>query len=312
LSQFGVVAHYLRLTFVPRPLCLDYHWPPAGGMSEVWSGLLVVLTLLTLTAGAWRRCPPLGFAGVWFFLILAPTSSLLPLEDIAFEHRMYLPLAALAVAGTVGVFDLLRRIFPRSPSHRKAWGVALTLLAVAGLGTLTALRNRDYHSAAGMWERVIALKPLNPRAYNSLGNIVLEEGDPERALELYRRAIEVSPRYQPGHYNLANLLAAQGELEAAIGHYRETLEINPKAVEAHNNLGIALYSRGEVAAARGHFLAAMEIEPLDPAAHYNLGLLLLREGDSRSALPYLERARELRPDHQPIHQALEAARRTDR
>lgn len=309
LSQFGVIAHYCRLILVPRPLCLDYHWPPARGLADVWPGALIVAVLLVLTVKAWRRFPPLGFAGLWFFLILAPTSSLLPLEDLAFEHRMYLPLAAPVVLATVGVGELLRRLLPRQPAARRIWGSVLTLAAVTVLGALTAARNRDYHSAAGMWRQVIDLRPLNPRAYNSLGNIVLKEGDPDRALELFRRAIAVSPRYQAGHYNLANLLAARGETASAIEYYRETLEINPEAVEAHNNLGIALYSRGEVAEARGHFLAALEIDPLDPAAHYNLGLLLLNRGDPRSALPYLERARELKPDHPPVSQALAAAQR---
>ncbi len=308
LSQFGVIAHYLRLVLVPRPLCLDYHWPAAGGILEVWPGALLVISLLFLTVQAWRRYPPLGFAGFWFFLILAPTSSLLPLEDLAFEHRMYLPLAAPAVLAAVAAFELLRRLLPRHPARRRAGGVLLTLAAVTVLGTLTVGRNRDYRSAAGMWRQVIELRPSNPRAYNSLGNIVLQEGDPDRAIELFRRAIAVSPRYQAGHYNLANLLAARGETAAAIDYYRKTLEINPEAVEAHNNLGIALYSRGEIEAARGHFQTALEIAPLDPAAHYNLGLLLLNQGDPRSALPCLERARELKPDHPPIGKALEAAR----
>lgn len=308
LSQFGVITHYLRLSLYPRPLILDYHWLPARSWPEVWPGLPVVLSLLVLTAGALKKYPPLGFAGFWFFLILAPTSSLLPLEDLAFEHRMYLPLAALAALGTAGGFELLRKLFPGRPERRRAWGIALTVIIASGLGTLTARRNRDYHSAAGIWEGVIARRPRNPRAYNSLGNIVLKEGNPGRAEDLYRRAIEVSPRYQPAHYNLANLLAGRGELEEAVVHYRKTLKINPGAVEAHNNLGIALFALGEVSAARAHFLSALEIDPLDPAAHYNLGLILFKRGDAASALPHLERAFELRPDHPPARQALEAAR----
>jgi len=309
LSQFGVISHYLRLVFVPHPLCLDYSWPPARGLEEVWPGILVVVSLLVLVVWTWRKYPPLGFAGFWFFVILAPTSSLLPLEDLAFEHRMYLPLAALTVLGAAGVFECLFRCFPRAPSRRKTWGFAITALAVAGLGCLTVRRNRDYRSAAGIWEQVIELRPSNPRAYNSLGNIVFREGDPDRAAELYRRAIEVSPDYQPGHYNLANLLAGRGELKAAVDYYRRALEINPTAGEAHINLGKVLYDLGETEEARRHFSAAREIDPFDPAAHYNLGIFYLKQGDPASARPHLERALELRPDHRPIRRALEAARR---
>ncbi len=308
LSQFGVIAHYLRLALYPRPLVLDYHWLPVRSPAGVWPGLPVVLGLLALTAAALKKTPPLGFAGLWFFLILAPTSSLLPLEDLAFEHRMYLPLAALAVLGTAGGFELLGKLFPGRPKRRRAWGIALTVIIASGLGTLTVLRNRDYYSAEGMWRQVIARRPLNPRAYNSLGNIVLREGRPGRAEELYRRAIEVSPRYQPAHYNLANLLAGRGELEEAVVHYRKTLEINPEAVEAHNNLGIALFALGETRQARDHFLSALELDPDDPAAHYNLGLILLQEGEASSALARFERVLELRPDYRPARQAASRAR----
>lgn len=312
LTQFGVITHYLRLALFPHPLILDYHWLPVRGWAEIWAGATVVGLLLLLTLAAWRKYPTLGFTGLWFFLILAPTSTVLPLEDLAFEHRMYLPLAALTVLGTLGGYELLRRFFPRSPSRRRIFAGILTLLVVAILGTLTIARNSDYWSESGIWEGVIARRPGNPRAYNSLANLVLWGGDPVRAEELYRRAIDVSSDYQPAHYNLANLLAGRGEVKEAIVYYRKTLEINPEAVEAHNNLGIAFFREGETEAARTHFLAALEIDPEDPAGHYNLGLLLLREGDAARALPYLKRARELSPDSLPVQQALSAAEERNR
>jgi hypothetical protein len=95
-TQAGVLVHYLKLTVAPYPLCLDYAWPLNGGAAEVWPQLLVVAVLLAATAWAWRRAPRAAFPAVVFFLVLAPTSSVLPRPDAAFEHRMYLPLAALA------------------------------------------------------------------------------------------------------------------------------------------------------------------------------------------------------------------------
>lgn len=312
LAQFGVITHYLRLALFPHPLILDYHWLPVRDWAEIGGGFAIIVTLLLLILAAWRKSPPLGFAGLWFFLILAPTSTLLPLEDLAFEHRMYLPLAALTVLTALGGYELLRRLFPRSPSRRKLSAGALTFLVVGILGALTISRNSDYRSAAGIWEGVITRRPGNPRAYNSLANLVLRQGDSVRAEQLYRRAIEVSPAYQPAHYNLANLLAGRGEVKEAIVYYRKTLEINPEAVEAHNNLGIALFREGETEAARTHFLAGLKTDPEDPAGHYNLGLLLLREGDAARALPYLKRARELSPDSLPVQQALSAAEERNR
>ena len=96
-TQPGVILHYLRLSFWPHPLCLDYRWPVETAPLAIAAPALVILALLALTVWAlWRR-PRLAFLGAWFFLVLAPTSSIIPIQDVAFEHRMYLPLAGVVV-----------------------------------------------------------------------------------------------------------------------------------------------------------------------------------------------------------------------
>ena len=94
ISQPGVIVHYLRLCFWPTGLCLDYGWPVAATVSEVIPPLLLIGALLAATVWAIFRWPAWSFLGAWLFFILAPTSSVLPIRDLAFEHRMYLPLAA--------------------------------------------------------------------------------------------------------------------------------------------------------------------------------------------------------------------------
>ena len=108
LTEAGVLAHYLRLCFVPAGQCLDYGWPVARNVWQVLPGALVVLPLLVGTLWALRRKPALGFLGTWFFLILAPTSSVVPFADPAFEHRMYLPLAAVVLGVVLALAELTR------------------------------------------------------------------------------------------------------------------------------------------------------------------------------------------------------------
>jgi len=108
-TQAGVIPYYLRLCFWPKPLVIDYYdWPVAKSLGDVWSGAMVVAALLGGAIWAFRRHPGLTFLGAWFFLILAPTSSFLPIigEAVA-ERRMYLPLAAVVtmiVVGALGGF----------------------------------------------------------------------------------------------------------------------------------------------------------------------------------------------------------------
>jgi hypothetical protein len=95
LTQLGVITHYLGLAFWPAGLVFDYGWPIASSVGQILPGAIVISLLLAGTIWALIRYPAAGFLGACFFLILAPTSSFVPVTDAAFEHRMYLPLAAV-------------------------------------------------------------------------------------------------------------------------------------------------------------------------------------------------------------------------
>ena len=105
-SEFGVILHYLRLAFWPAGLCLDYDWPIAKSAADIAPGAIVVGILLAATIWALVRRPVWGFAGAAFFLVLAPTSSIMPIKDLAFEHRMYLPLAALVATVVLAAYRI--------------------------------------------------------------------------------------------------------------------------------------------------------------------------------------------------------------
>ncbi len=124
LTQSGVILHYLRLAFWPQPLCFDYccayGWPVARTVGDAAPGLMVVGALLAVTIWTWWRNPALGFLGVWFFLILVPTSSFVPVADLAVEHRMYLPLAAVAAMVTVGGFAMGQNLLKTQPQGEES------------------------------------------------------------------------------------------------------------------------------------------------------------------------------------------------
>ena len=63
MSQWGVIAHYLRLCFWPTGLCLDYGWPVAATAGEIVPPLLLIVALLTITIWAVFRWPAWSFLG---------------------------------------------------------------------------------------------------------------------------------------------------------------------------------------------------------------------------------------------------------
>jgi hypothetical protein len=173
LTQAWAITHYLRLTFWPSPLILDYGAWLARGPREVWPAALLVGLLLAGTAVAMWRRPALGFLGVWFFACLAPTSSLMPIarQTIA-EHRMYLALAAPVTLVTVAAWTLCCRLWPiagdgAAPGIRRLARLSVLLplaLAAALLATATYQRNHDYRSALSLWQDTSRKRPDNPRA----------------------------------------------------------------------------------------------------------------------------------------------------
>ena len=104
MTQLGVIAHYVALAVWPRGLVLDYYdWPIAHGWRQVGvGGAMVAMSILLFGVALWRK-PWLGFLGAWFFVVLAPSSSVVPIfTEIAAEHRMYLPSMALVVLAVEG------------------------------------------------------------------------------------------------------------------------------------------------------------------------------------------------------------------
>jgi hypothetical protein len=121
-SQFGVIVYYLRLSLWPHPLVLDYGWPVARTLGAILPAALVVAVLLAATVYGLVRWPKWGFLGACFFMILAPTSTILPLNCLSCEYRMYLPLAALVAAVVLGGYFWCDRLLLPAENDRTAPG----------------------------------------------------------------------------------------------------------------------------------------------------------------------------------------------
>jgi len=325
LTQFPAIVHYLRLCFLPYPLVFDYGTALEGPSLRVVACVLALLALLAAAAWALRRRPAAGFLGAGFFLVLAPSSSVVPVagETMA-DYRMYLPLAAVVAPVAVGIFRWL---------GRAALPVCLALAAALGLAT--AARNRDYASALSIWSDTVAKRPDNYRARNNLGAILLGmpgrlddavaqfeagvrlrpdvaeghnnlgnalalgRGRPDEAVAQYREALRLDPGLCGAYIGLGNTFSGMaGRLDDAIACYREALRLRPDSSEAHLGLGIALArTPGRVEDAVEQYEEALRLNPRAATAHFELAVALLRiPGRTREAEAHLEAGLRLKPD----------------
>jgi Tfp pilus assembly protein PilF len=293
VNQVPVVATYLQLAFWPHPLLLDYGWPNLElGIADVVPQLLLLTGVLGFTAITLVKAPKFGFLGLWFFLTLSPTSSVVPIvNEVAAERRIYLPLAGVVIATVVGSF-LLLHLLQRTPPPRRwvsgVWGAAAAVVVVA-LAAGTVLRNQDYESRLSIWESVVAQRPDHARAYSNLGHAYAANGAYETAVEQFRTAVALNPTYARAHNNLGNALAATGASDAAIASYRAALKIEPGYAKAAYNLGNVLKSQDEIGPAISSYRQALAISPDFIAARNNLANTLLSSGAIVEAIEQYER-----------------------
>src|SRR5207248_8408108 len=118
--------------------------------------------------------PALGFFGLWFVLALLPSSSVVPIADLAFEHRMYLASAGAIAAIVAIAADVLRRASP----HGRTLGAGLAATVAAVLAVLTAARSLDYRTEPATWPGRAGTRPRDPRAPQDLGVAPAHGGAP--------------------------------------------------------------------------------------------------------------------------------------
>ena len=295
LSQFGVILHYLREAFWPDSLCL--YWsgrPDARTLGDILPGALVVASLAAATIWGLRGDRKWGFLGAWFLGILAPTSSVVPILSVIFEHRMYLSLAAVAAAAVFGAFVLWEKLlqkttwFSAAPERRR-WDVPWAALAVVtvALTYLTIQRNLDYRSPVTMWE------------------------DIARKRALWQDLVENHPRIASLLYHLARDLAGSGKTDLAVDLFRQSLALNPDDDTVQVSLGVALCQREnprsqqeDLREAVEHLRQAIAINPKNPAAFQYLGFAMCKQGDVQGGLEQYRHAVSIDPRNPHIRNAL--------
>jgi tetratricopeptide (TPR) repeat protein len=276
LTQPGVVLHYLRLCIWPGPLCIDYGWPVATTADRIVPPLLALSALMVLTVWALVRMPALGFVAASFFIILAPTSSIVPIKDIAVEHRMYLPLAAVLVI----LIFAARAMFTQWSANdrlRRVASCCVLLLVAVSLALATHRRNALYAEPLLLWNQTVAQAPENPRAHLALGLARFESGRPQEAIAAFEQAIALDRDYAGAYANIATILWARRDASAALPYFARAVEISPDefGADVYGNYGAALKSVGRLDEAVAVLTRAVALDPDSVPTRYNLGNALL-------------------------------------
>lgn len=310
LTQTRVVVTYLRLLCLPygqnlvhdSPLYTTLFSAPVAASLALHIFLLATAAVLfrwsgqNLLAGdrfrgVFQRLASLGI--FWFYGAMAVESSVLPIRDVIFEHRIYLPsvgffmtvasVAALAVQG-------------RRPGMKAAWSLLVAVCII--LGSLTIARNQVWNDSLSLWEDAARKSPNKWLALSNLAGQYMDKKMPEKALPLYVRAIELNPnlfiiskvclgdalkalnlygsRFTTGQeYILPGGVLGSGNLD-----YKNLSKWDSLI---SNNMGLAYEYLKEPEKAKKAYRVAVSLNPAYDLAWFNLSLLAYRLGDKREA-----------------------------
>ena len=305
LTESGALLHYLRLTVWPRPLVLAYDWQPVHVWTDAIATGLAVLSLLLATVWAVARRPACGFFGAWFFLLLAPTSSVVPIAtELLAERRMYLASLALIVPAVAGAVLLAAWAMGRRPHGPARLGLAGLPAAVAVAVVVlcvwqTRARVADYQDELTIWRDTVAQCPHNPVSQNNLGVAFSELGLYPEAVEHFRLALEMHPNpvESDAHNNLGTVSFNLGDLVSAEREFELALKINPDDAKAHSNLALALATVGNYGQADAHSSRSLELDPHHANARLNRGFVLCRLRRVAEAAEEYRIAVELDPEN---------------
>ena len=229
LNQAVIIPHYLELAVWPRALVVSYGWPEPLTLAAVWPSALLMAALGVLTLVALARFPKTGFLGAWFFITLAPTSSVIPIAtEAGAERRMYLPLAGLVVLAVAAAAFLLRK--RQWPTFVAPLAVGLVALPLAA-GTWT--RNHDYAVPLELMQHDVERRPSSGVAEIALSAQLIDAGRHQEAIAHLRHAAPRAPR---AHYGLGIELLDAGQLDEAVTELRTFIREQPillEAVDAH-------------------------------------------------------------------------------
>lgn len=315
LTQFSVIITYIRLLFFPVNQTLDYDYPIYHFLfvPRVFVSFLVLLSLfcisvfllVNLRRGNDSGKRLISFGIFWFFITLSVESSVIPIADVIYEHRVYLPSVGIFIALVTFIIMAKERLEKRGLRAGYAIVPALVIATIA-LSIAAYRRNNVWKDEIRFWEDVVKKSPLKARAHGNLGNSYARNGRFQEAIKELLVSIRLDPDYAVAHYNLGNIYGKQGRYEEAVRKLQTAIKLFPEYAVPHQNLGVIYGMQGSFEEAIRELQIAVKLDPGNASAYYNLGEVYFRIGYLGEAAEKYRTAIRINPDFAEAHNNLGA------
>lgn len=286
-TQLKVIPFYygLKLLF-PFGLNFEPHIKMAQGWMEFQNifGASVVMAACFLI---WRHPSRLvHFSFLWAMISILPTSSFLPLKQMASEHRVYLAGIACYI---FGVRCLL------SPDSLRLQKFFTILIAITLFSMNAVNRNLDYRSEIQLWQDTLQKSPKKEIVQNNLALAYLKESHYEAAEQMLKTVLELNPFFLDAYNNLGDIYFKQGKYLKALKQFDFALKFGSKGQNTYYNAGLSRFQLGRAEEAVPFFLQAIELDPDHSPYYLALGNAFKKLKRYDEALVKYKKALEFNP-----------------
>ncbi|QPJ61293.1 MAG: tetratricopeptide repeat protein [Candidatus Nitronauta litoralis] len=291
LTQTQVIPfEYFKKMLFPINQSIDVDFPLATDWAD-WSnygGIAVLIIFVLIILRTSRAHPWVAFGLAWMGITVLPTSSFVPLHDVAVEHRTYLPLIGfcMAAAGFLEIgIHRMRKVGP----GKEIWLLRIAMLVLVLMAGLTVNRNPVWQSDVSLWADAKKKAPRFIRPYSNLGEAYDKLGKYEKAIAEFKAALELNPNYTFALNNLGNVYGKLKQFELAKGYFERVVKLDPNYAPAFYNLGRVQQVLRQIDDALHSYRRAFELKPHFEEALYNYSLLAIQAGQPDKAVEPLQK-----------------------
>jgi protein O-mannosyl-transferase len=286
-TQCRALFVYIGEFLFPVQLTADWDFPISKTILDR-GAIFGLLALAGLAYAAWhfrRRFPLAGYGFFVFLLLMAPTSSILPIADAIAERRMYFAMIGLLLIAV----DMLGRV--KLENRGLAAVSAAVVLAAAGA---TYVRAQVWSDAVPLWEDNVRKSPNKARAHFNLGFAYYAQGRPELALREFERTAQLQPPTAELLLDWGLALDQLNQPERALGKLQEAARLRPTA-HVYSQIGMMYGKLSRWPEALDALATAQKLDPAFPYTYVNLGKVHMLTGELQTAVGDYRRALELDP-----------------
>jgi tetratricopeptide (TPR) repeat protein len=291
LTQFGVILKYIQLLILPVNQVFDYNYKLVTSFLDprAWASFIALMGLLGLAVVLFKKHRIISFGIFWFFLTLAIESSIIPLQDLIFEHRTYLPSFGFFLIITYIVYWL-------AWENHKALGVTILAVIIAFNSVLAYKRNKVWKDEITLSTDTIQKSPGKARPYNNRGDALVDQKKYEEALSDFNTALSINPKYSMALYNRGNIYEKEKKYEEALADYNAAIRYRPDFDKAFNNRGTIYKLINRYDEAVVDYSQAISLNPSYTMAYNNRGSVYILQNQFPEAIGDLNAAIALKPD----------------